>query len=193
MPREKEKPGDAPGDARHLPVRREWHRPAGRVACKLRAEATPSKTPFEKAMHGEETAAGIQGCIPPGNTPGGKEAFREGGARKAKRYALSRKPGAGDILPEKEAWSIAPGPSRRSEAAEAEENTRLSGKPVARGGVKGRPQRQTINIKAKSQDRKLLSEKQQQNSRAGRTAEAGALPPGPGRRGPPLLPFFVPL
>lgn len=46
--------------------------------------------------------------------------------------------------------------------------------------------------KAKPQDRKFLSEKQQRNSRAGRTEEAGALPQGPGRRGPPLLPFLSP-
>lgn len=150
MPREKEKPGDAPGDARHLPVRKEWHRPAGRIACKFRTKATPSKTPPGKVMRGEGTAAGIQGCIPPGSTPGGKGAFREGKAVRFEQKTWGRRHPSGKkesreyrsrLQPQKQ--------SHRSRATEVEENTCLSGKLVARGGVKGRPKKANHKHKGK--------------------------------------------
>ena len=43
------------GDARHLPVRKEWHRPAGRVACKLgRRQRHPKRLSKRRCMVEEQ-------------------------------------------------------------------------------------------------------------------------------------------
>lgn len=71
--------------------------------------------------------------------------YQEGKAVRFEQKTWGRRHPSG----KKEAWSIAPGPSRRSEAAEAEENTCLSGKLVARGSVKGRPKKANHKHKGK--------------------------------------------